>query len=102
MNLKPTPEPTAEELAAYLELLNKVYAFPAQIPHKFIGKNSDAFRASVAELQGLYVGLRNRTERTSESGKHLSLTFVFHANSAEEILRLVSSTRRLPDILWVI
>lgn len=93
---------TSEELAQHLELLNHVYEFPTEVPHKFIGKNTDLFRQAVETLEKDFPALSGRRERYSESRAHLSLTYTFQAESAEAMIQLLQRTQLLSDLLWIL
>jgi hypothetical protein len=92
----------SDEFDKFRKLLSETYLFPANYTHKFIGKNTDGFRASVAEFEGKFVGLRRTGEKTSASGAHLALTYDFLAGSPEDIVELARATYAVTDLLYVL
>jgi len=83
-------------------LLTDTYLFPANYTHKFIGKNSDLFRNSVAEFEAKFVGLKRIGERRSANGNHLALTYDFLAGNVEDIVELAKATHAIDDLLYML
>jgi putative lipoic acid-binding regulatory protein len=83
-------------------LLEAHYAFPCVSTHKFIGKNSSIFRTSVEEFEKKFIGLTRSSERLSASGKHLSLTYDYHAVNADEVIALAVETQKINDLIYIL
>ena len=86
----------------FRELLNENYQFPCIYLHKIIGKASEPFSVSLAVFESKFIGLKKTIERKSASGQHLSLTFEYHAASADDVILLVEETRKLADLLYIL
>lgn len=86
----------------FRELLTETYLFPANYTHKFIGKNSDLFRSSVAEFESKFVGLKRVGERQSANGNHLALTYDFLAGTVEDIVELAKATHAIDDLIYML
>jgi putative lipoic acid-binding regulatory protein len=86
----------------FRQLLKDTYLFPANYTHKFIGKNTDLFRNSVAEFEGKFVGLKRVGEKQSANGNHLALTYDFLAGTAEDIIDLAKATYLVGDLLYIL
>lgn len=93
---------TADPFEKFRALLVETYLFPANYTHKFIGRNSDLFRDSVAEFEGKFVGLKRIGEKRSANGNHLALTYDFLAGNAEDIVELAKATHLVADLLYVL
>jgi putative lipoic acid-binding regulatory protein len=91
-----------DPLAKFKALLEAEHQFPIQYMHKLIGKNSPIFLASVAEFEKKHIGLTRTGEKTSASGKHLSLTYEYHAASADEVIELQKETQKINDLIYII
>ena len=86
----------------FRELLKGHYVFPCLYTHKFIGKNSTIFRDSVDEFEKKFIGLTRSSERLSASGKHLSLTYEYHAANADEVIALAIETQKINDLIYIL
>ncbi len=86
----------------FRSLLNEHHQFPSQYTHKFIGKNSEIFKASVIEFEAKFIGLTKSTERLSASSKHLALTYVYWAASADDVIKLTTETHKINDIIYIL
>lgn len=93
---------TDDPYEKFRKLLTETYLFPANYHHKFIGKNTEAFRTSVAEFEGKFVGLKRIGEKLSASENHLALTYDFLAGSADDIVELAKKTRLVSDLLYIL
>lgn len=91
-----------DQYQKFRDLLNDTYQFPCTYPHKFIGKNSPIFWASVAEFEKKFIGLTLVSKRESASGKHTSLTYDYLAANAEEIIQLCIETNKLNDVIYIL
>ncbi len=83
-------------------LLEAHYTFPCVYTHKFIGKNSSIFKTAVEEFERKFIGLTRSTERLSASGKHLSLTYEYHAANADEVIALAVETQKINDLIYIL
>ena len=83
-------------------LLEKEHQFPMHYLHKLIGKNTPIFLASVAEFEKKHIGLKKVGEKQSASGEHLSLTYEYHAGSADEVIELQKETQKINDLIYII
>lgn len=92
----------ADEFDKFRKLLAETYLFPANYTHKFIGKNSEIFRDSVAGFEKLFVGLKRTGEKRSANGNHLALTYIFIAASPEDIVELAKATHKISDLIYVL
>jgi hypothetical protein len=92
----------ADEFDKFRKLLAETYLFPANYTHKFIGKNTPSFRASVAEFEKKFVGLSRTGEKTSAHANHLALTYSFIAGTPEDIIDLAKATYLVDDLLYVL
>ncbi len=83
-------------------LLENNFQFPCIYHHKFIGLNSTIFKNSVTDFEKKFIGLTRVSERESASGKHLSLSYDYHAATSEEVVQLMAETQKVHDIIYVI
>jgi putative lipoic acid-binding regulatory protein len=93
-----TPDPFEK----FRALLEAHYVFPCLYTHKFIGKNSTIFKTSVEEFEKKFIGLTRSSERQSASGKHLSLTYDYHAANADEVITLSVETQKINDLIYIL
>jgi hypothetical protein len=88
----------AQDTTRLLELL-KTETFPLRYVHKFIGRNTPAFRAAVAELGKRFPSAVCEGFRESgDSHAYLSYTYVQTAADAPEVVAFVEATAALADI----
>jgi putative lipoic acid-binding regulatory protein len=92
----------ADPYEKFRALLTETYLFPANYTHKFIGKNSDLFRAAVVEFEAKFVGLKRVGERESANGNHVALTYEFVAGNVEDIVELAKATHAISDLLYML
>lgn len=92
----------AKDFTQLKALLEDQEEFPTNFIHKFIGRNSAAFREAIADLESRYPKMIRQTERLSSNEGHLSLTYHFEAESADEIIEVLSETQKLKDVLIVL
>jgi putative lipoic acid-binding regulatory protein len=83
-------------------LLNENFQFPAKYVHKFIGPNTDTFRAAVNEFEKGFIGLEKVGEKLSSSNAHVSLTYDYLAASAEDVVQLTVATKKIPGVLYIL
>ncbi len=96
-----TPNPI-QDFAKFRELLEATFMFPTDYTHKFIGKSSPAFQASVREFEGKFVGLTRIHERTNSNGSFLALTYTFIAGTADDVIELTRATQMIDDLLYIL
>ena len=92
----------ADPFEKFRTLLEAHYTFPCVYTHKFIGMNSSIFRTSVEEFEKKFIGLTRSAERRSASGKHLSLTYEYHAANADEVIALAVETQKINDLIYIL
>lgn len=92
----------ADPYQNFRELLDKNYQFPAVYIHKFIGKNSDLFKNSVKEFEKKFIGLKQTQANPSASGKHLALTYEYHAANAQDVVELTTATSKINDLIYIL
>jgi putative lipoic acid-binding regulatory protein len=83
-------------------MLEEHETFPHDFTLKFIGLNTAAFRKGVQELATSFPKLLKQTERQSPNGSNVSLTYVFPAESAQEIVELLERVSKIPDVRMVL
>ncbi len=86
----------------FRELLEKSYLFPTTYLHKFIGRDSGEFHASVSIFEQKFVGLKRTKENRSASGKHIAYTYEFIAAKPDDILELTRETSQLKDLMYIL
>ena len=80
-------------------------SFPCELPIKVLGRNDAAFReAAWAIVRSHYerIGEDQVTEQQSRQNSYLSLTFVVHAQSREEVDALYRELTASDDIMLVL
>ncbi len=93
---------TEDPFLKFKLLLNEHHEFPGIYVHKFIGKNSPIFHASVEEFEKKFIGLTRVSEKQSSSGKHLSLTYEYYAASAEDVVELSVQSHKISDLIYIL
>ncbi len=93
---------TADPFEKFRTLLEAHYTFPCVYTHKFIGKNSSIFKVAVEEFEKKFIGLTRSSERLSASGKHISLTYEYHAATADEVIALAVETQKINDLIYIL
>lgn len=86
----------------FKDLLKLHHEFPTVYHHKFIGKNSPVFIESVAEFEKKFSGLSRVSERQSASGRHLSLSYEYQADSAEAVVELSVESHKIKDLIYIL
>jgi hypothetical protein len=79
--------------------------FPTDYPIKVIGRPSDEFRARVHAIVMRHVPLMEServTERLSENGNFLSISYLLHAESREQVVALTSDLKTCDGVLMLI
>lgn len=79
--------------------------FPTDYPLKIVGRPSDEFRARVRTIMlrhapGLDPG--RVSERLSENGNFLSISYVIVAESSEQVIALVNDLKACEGVLTII
>lgn len=93
----------SEDLSRFKALLEEHHRFPGVYLHKFVGKNTDAFRRSVEEWEKGFIGLRRKTARESANGGHVAYTYEYQAVNAEDVVQLAKATKDLiEDLLFIL
>ena len=77
-------------------------SYPHVYSHKFIGHNSEAFAAALLALEEAFPRARRVLQRESGGARFLALTYEIHAESADEIITLISATATLTDLKIVL
>jgi putative lipoic acid-binding regulatory protein len=76
--------------------------FPAEFPVKFVGKNSAAFRAGVANFAQEHPTLKETARRESAQGNHLAMTYILTASNADHIIAVLERVTLIEDVLIVL
>ena len=79
--------------------------FPTDYPIKVIGRPSDEFRARVHAIVVRHVPLiepERVTERLSENGNFLSISYLIHAESREQVVALTSDLKVCDGVMMLI
>lgn len=79
--------------------------FPTDYPIKIVGRPSDEFRGRVHAIMTRHApGLDNDrvTERLSENGNFLSISYVIRAESSEQVIALVNDLKACDGVLTIL
>lgn len=79
--------------------------FPTDYPIKVIGRPSDEFRARVHAIVVRHVPLiapEKVTERLSENGNFLSISYLIHAESREQVVALTSDLKACDGVMMLL
>jgi hypothetical protein len=79
--------------------------FPTDYPIKVIGRPSEEFRARVHAIVLRHAPLiepERVTERLSENGNFLSISYLIHAQSREQVIALTSDLKSCDGVLMLI
>jgi putative lipoic acid-binding regulatory protein len=79
--------------------------FPTEYPIKVLGRPSDEFRARVHAIVLKHVPMLDTeriTERLSENGNFLSISYTFEAESREQVVALATELRACELVLMLI
>lgn len=80
-------------------------SFPCELPVKVLGRNEAAFRETVWSIVRAHyanIGEDRVTEQQSRQSSYLSLTFVVHAQSREQVDALYRDLTDSDDIMLVL
>jgi uncharacterized protein len=79
--------------------------FPTDYPIKIVGRPSDEFRARVHALMVRHVpdlDTEHMSERLSENGNFLSISYVIRAHSSEQVIALVNDLKACDGVLTIL
>ncbi len=79
--------------------------FPTDYPIKIVGRPSDEFRARVHAVMLRHAPTLDPdrvTERPSENGKYLSISYVISAESREQIIALITELKAVEGVMMLI
>ena len=79
--------------------------FPCELPIKVVGRNSAEFRDITTSIVGRHYAefaVRRTSEQPSRNGAYVSLTFVVHVQSREEIDALYRELTSIEEIVMVL
>lgn len=89
---------TADRVAR-LRMLLQEEKYPLTYMHKFIGRNTPAFRAAVAQMvRGFPTASLSTMRESGESASWLAYTYVQVAQNADEVVAFVEATTTLPEL----
>jgi len=85
--------------------VNELLVFPADYPIKVVGRPSDEFRARVHAIVLRHVPSLDTdriTERLSENGNFLSISYPLRADSREQIEALIADLKACEGVLIIL
>ncbi len=78
-------------------------SYPHRYTHKFIGRKTEAFAASVAVFEQRFPRAARTGERESGGGAaYLAYTYELLADSPDEIIELVRATAEIADLKMIL
>jgi putative lipoic acid-binding regulatory protein len=83
----------------------KLLQFPTDYPIKIVGRPSDEFRARVHAVMLRHAPTLDTdqvTERLSENGNFLSISYMLVAESSEQVVALVNDLKATEGVLTII
>ncbi|HXR89346.1 MAG TPA: DUF493 domain-containing protein [Steroidobacteraceae bacterium] len=86
-------------------MVNELLVFPADYPIKVVGRPSDEFRARVHAIVLRHVPSLDTdriTERLSENGNFLSISYPLRADSREQIEALIADLKACEGVLIIL
>ena len=86
-------------------MVNELLVFPADYPIKVVGRPSDEFRARVHAIVLRHVPSLDPdriTERLSENGNFLSISYPLRADSREQIEALIADLKACEGVLIIL
>jgi putative lipoic acid-binding regulatory protein len=86
-------------------VVNELLVFPADYPIKVVGRPSDEFRARVHAIVLRHVPSVDAdriTERLSENGNFLSVSYPLRADSREQIEALIAELKTCEGVLIIL
>jgi len=86
-------------------VVNELLVFPADYPIKVVGRPSDEFRARVHAIVLRHVPSLDTdriTERLSENGNFLSISYPLRADSREQIEALIADLKACEGVLIIL
>ena len=84
------------------ELLLAQETFPLDYLHKFIGRNTPAFEQGLAVWRAAHPGASCQSDRLSSNQGHRSVTFIFRADSVDELIAMLQATDTIADLVMVL
>ena len=84
------------------ELLLAQEKFPLDYLHKFIGRNSDAFSAGLADWAKCHPAATCQADRLSANQGHRSVTYIFRAPDVDALIAMLQATDRIPDLVMIL
>jgi putative lipoic acid-binding regulatory protein len=80
--------------------------FPCEFTVKFVGKNTEAFQAGITRFESEHPTLTQTARRVSAStnhpARHISMTYVFSAKSADHIIAVLERVALIEDVILVL
>ncbi len=86
-------------------MVNELLVFPAHYPIKVVGRPSDEFRARVHAIVLRHVPSLDTdliTERLSENGNFLSISYPLRADSREQVEALIADLKACDGVLIIL
>lgn len=83
------------------ELLAKE-TYPHTFPFKFIGKKTPLFLTGVQNLELRHPDLTLHSQRETKSQNHISYTYLFEAQSLDDIVAVFQEIEKLPELLLIL
>jgi uncharacterized protein len=86
-------------------MVNELLVFPTDYPIKVVGRPSDEFRARVHAIMLQHapsLDPERITERLSENGNFLSISYLLVAESREQIESLVQDLKACEGVLLIL
>jgi hypothetical protein len=84
------------------ELLLAQEEFPLEYLHKFIGRNTPAFEAGLAQWRMRFRPLSCPSDRLSANQGHRSLSFILKMSTVDELIAMLEATDAIPDLVMVL
>ena len=85
-----------------LRELLKNESYPHRYVHKFIGLATPAFSESLSILEADFPTAQRVGERKSGGDRFIAYTYELHAESPEDIVRLLEATHLLADLKMIL
>ncbi len=85
--------------------MSELLQFPTDYPLKIVGRPSDELRARVHAVMLQHAPTLDPdrvTERPSENGKYLSISYVIRAESREQIIALITELKAIDGVIMLI
>ena len=85
--------------------MSDLLQFPTDYPLKIVGRPSDELRARVHAVMLQHAPTLDPdrvTERPSENGKYLSISYVIRAESREQIIALITELKAIDGVIMLL